>query len=327
MRAHGREGTVDDGVDLAARQPERPVDQPVADLADASLDADVDRVELVDDGPDDREDGAAEHRQARDERRRRGERRRPAAPPEEARRRLEHRREQQRGEDRQDDEPQPCEHEGDDDDGSGDDEQPPRDRRERAQPGRNRIRVGGREAARGRSRCWLRIAAPLPRRVRADPSGRPAASPSSSRRSASRSRRRRSAGQAGSSTVWPGLCPASTSDSVSTSGVGLPPIEMITSPCRMPAFVGRAAGLDGGDEDSVAADRVADADAEVRAVRVDDLAVGDDLAGDVLYRVARDREADPGGLAAELLVRRRERRDADQRGRGCRRARRRSCRG
>src|SRR5581483_5160002 len=60
-----------------------------------------------------------------------------------------------------------------------------------------------------------------------------------------------------------------------------------------------------------AAERVADLDAEIGTVRVDDVAVPDDLAGDVLDRVARDRKADARRGAAELGIGRAQRRDPD----------------
>src|SRR6185437_9006958 len=69
-----------------------------------------------------------------------------------------------------------------------------------------------------------------------------------------------------------------------------------------PCFRSRPAGFDRADEDAVPA-RVAHTHTEVGAVRVDDLAVGDDLAGDVLDEVARKRKADAGrAAAAELRI-------------------------
>src|SRR4029077_7243880 len=57
--------------------------------------------------------------------------------------------------------------------------------------------------------------------------------------------------------------------------------------------------------------RVADLDAEECPVRVDHLAVSDDLGGDVRDEIARDRETDAGGATATLRVGRRERGDSD----------------
>src|SRR5207244_12392645 len=63
----------------------------------------------------------------------------------------------------------------------------------------------------------------------------------------------------------------------------------------------RTAGRYLADVNALAAG-IAHADAEVGAVRVDDLPELDELSGDVSNEVARDCEADAGGAATELRV-------------------------
>ncbi len=79
----------------------------------------------------------------------------------------------------------------------------------------------------------------------------------------------------------------------------------------MPSFVGGAAGLHCDDQRARAIRVVGEADTEGGAMRLDDVAVADELTGDVAHEVAGDRESDPGGCAAALWVTGRERGDTD----------------
>jgi hypothetical protein len=85
-----------------------------------------------------------------------------------------------------------------------------------------------------------------------------------------------------------------------------------------PRLRGSPTRRDGADEDAVPV-RISHADAEEGAMRIDDLAVSDDLSGDVGDQIARDREADSRRAAAQLGIGRGERgypdhatRDVDQ---------------